>query len=720
MMEPKDIASLLGVVARQRHMAAVRRGLSFNMPLILIGSFAIVANNLPITAYQQFMRALIGPGWEVFGQAIRNGTFGVISLLLVFSISYFLAENHPAVVSTTINPTMASIVSFSCLIAVMQPFSQPGVFGLPMQWTGPHGLFVAIIIALSATEVFLKLCSNKKVNIVIYSDEPDPAISQTMACILPAAATIVIFALLKLTAASIGITDIHRHIYAWLEALFGYTHNDLGTALTFIGLIHTFWFFGLHGNNILEPVAQNLYISAVETNMAVVAAGGQPAEIITKPFFDSFVLLGGSGATICLILALLIVSRRNNMINLVKLSLVPAICNVNELLVFGLPIVLNPIYLIPFLLVPLILTLVSYTAMATGIVALTVNIVNWTTPPLLSGFMATGSWSGTMLQLVNIFIGTMIYIPFAKLAEEQKAMETKQALAAFFEQVGAKTANSATQFLKRTDSVGNLARILANDLSQALKEGKLLLEYQPQVNSKGRVFGIEALLRWPHETYGRIPPPVIITIAEECGLIHAVGKWVIEKACRQLGTFKQSGLTNIRMSVNVSVLQVQSGRLADDISRAIIAEKLLPGDIVIEITEDIALCLDAKTASILERIRETGARIAIDDFGMGHSSLQYIKNFAIDTLKIDRSLSGDVVEDKGSQEIIASIVALCSSLNIETIAEYVETEAQCSKLKQLGCNQYQGHLYSPALPAGAVEEYIRRRNLFRSPAVGSD
>ncbi|MDR3563690.1 MAG: EAL domain-containing protein [Negativicutes bacterium] len=710
-MAIKAIAQFLGTVAQQRHMVAVRRGLSFNMPLIIIGSFAIVLNNLPLGWYQQAMLELFGPAWQVLGQAIWNGSFAVISILLVLSVSYFLAESHQLTQNGAIHPNMASLVSFSCLIAIMQPFDHTGISGLPVQWTGTHGLFVAILVALSATELFLRLSSNKKVNIVIFSDEADPTISQAMACIVPAAATIACFALLKLAAASLGIPDIHRHMYAWFENLFRYTQNGLGTALAFVGLIHSFWFFGLHGNNILEPVTQNLYVSAAETNMAVLAGGGQPVEIFTKPFFDSFVLIGGSGATLCLILALLLVSRRSNTLRLAKLSLLTAICNVNELLIFGLPIVMNPIYLVPFLLVPLVLTLVSYAATATGLIAVTITTISWTTPPLISGYMATGSWSGVVLQLVNICIGTMIYWPFVKLAEEQKSLETKHALADFFEQIGSEKEKAPATFINRKDSVGNLARILAHDLKKALEKNQLVLEYQPQVNSENRVFGLEALLRWPHEIYGRIPPPVIIAIAEEVGLIHEVGKWVIAHACRQLGVWNQAGIDNIRMSVNVSVMQVQSGSLVADIAAAIAANRLAPGDLEIEITESIALTLGAQTIATLEQVQELGARIAIDDFGKGYSSLQYIKTFSIDTLKIDRVLSIDVVADKGSQEIVASITALCSSLDIETVVECVETAAQCDKLRQLGCTQYQGYLYSPALPAPAATEYIRHHNL---------
>ena len=707
----KKLVLFLARISQQRHLAAIRRGLSYNMPLIIIGSFAIVLNHLPFPWYQSFMLSTLGPAWNTLGQSIWNGTFAIISILLTLSVSNSLAERHPLVKSGAIHFYFTSIVSLSCLMVITEPFTGMGISGIPVRWTGTHGLFIAILVALCATDLFLYLCSIQKGTIRLFCDEADSAISQSMTCMLPAAGTIIIFALMKWGTASMGIMDIHQQIYLGIEHLFSCKTNDLGAAILFIGLVHGFWFVGMHGNNMMEPIAQNLYVSAAQSNATLAAAGLQPTEIFTKPFFDCFILLGGAGATLCLILAMLIAAKRNNTRSLAELSLFTAVCNVNELLLFGLPIIMNPLYLIPFLLTPLVLTLTSYAATAAGFVPVTIAEVEWTTPPLLGGYLTTGSWSGTALQVFNIFIGAIIYIPFVKLAEAQKTQETKAALVDLLGQIEDEKAIISKKLIARHDSVGNLARILAQDLKKALVEDKLVLEYQPQVNDKGRVFGVEALLRWPHAVYGRIPPPVIIAIAEEAGLIREVGKWVLAHACLQLETWKQTGINNLRMSVNASVMQVRNGSLATDVAMAIQFHGLSPGELEVEITENFALCCNRTTAEVFEQLHALGARIAIDDFGDGYSSIQYLKTFSIDTLKIDRSLSIGVDEHKGTQEVIASIAALCASLQIEIIVEYVESERQRNILQQLGCSQFQGYLYSAALPASAAADYIRQWNL---------
>ncbi|MDT8902899.1 EAL domain-containing protein [Anaeroselena agilis] len=691
--------------ASQRHLAAVRRGLLVNMPAAVIGSFAIMTNNLPVPAYQQAMLRIFGDRWTVFGQAIADATLNILAILLAVSVSYFLAETGRPVAEGRVNRLAAPLVAFSALMALIQPFDVQGLVGIRYAWYGAGGIFLAIAASLAATELFLWLCSFRPLGIRYFSDAADPVISQAMAGLLPATVTIVAFAALKAGAAAAGIGDIRQFAGAALAALFGYLENPLAEMPLFLILAHLLWFFGLHGNNILGQVLPLIQLAGVQ------AGAAPPPEMLTKTFLDCFVLLGGAGSTAGLLVALLIAARRGNTVKIVKLSLLPGLFNINELVVFGLPIVLNPLYLIPFLLVPVALALVSYVAIAVGLVAPVGQAVNWTTPPVVGGYLATGSWSGAILQLFNIALAAAIYLPFVTLSEKQKILETKQALAGFLRELTAAPA-ARSSFLTRPDSIGNLARVLAHDLGKALAGHELFLEYQPQVGRDGRVTGVEALLRWQHKTYGRIPPQLTVAVAEEAGLIHRLGRWTLDAACRQLRDWKNVGLDGFQIAVNISVLQLQSDLLPGEIHRTLGTYGLKPADLCLEITETIALTNDRRTDALLAEIRAGGVAIAIDDFGMGHTSLYYIRNFPVDTLKIDGVLSRDVLTDRSCQEIVASISSLCNSLGIRTIVEYVENESQRDKLSQLGCAHYQGYLYSPPLAADEVAEYIRNH---RSP-----
>ncbi|MEG6584837.1 putative bifunctional diguanylate cyclase/phosphodiesterase [Dendrosporobacter sp. 1207_IL3150] len=275
------------------------------------------------------------------------------------------------------------------------------------------------------------------------------------------------------------------------------------------------------------------------------------------------------------------------------------------------------------------------------------------------------------------------------------------------------------QLLTRNDSVGVLARVLVHDIKIALAKGEFTLVYQPQFDSTNRMIGVEALLRWSHKQYGSISPLLIIAIAEETGLIRDIGNWVISAACRQLRDWKRSGIDRIRMSVNVSAVQLQDKDFTNDLLATIKINGLRPSDLEIEITENIALNDDVRTRHNLDKMRETGIRIAIDDFGMGHTSLRYIKDYRVDTLKIDQILSKDVVDDKNCQEIINSIVSLCSSLEIDTIVEYVESQEQRDMLQELGCRQYQGYYYSPPLTAEQLMNYVNNSSEEQVEAVAA-
>lgn len=698
-----DILGLADAIAGQRHIIAVHRGLKLNIPLFVIGAFAIMVGNVPFIWYQQVMTFLFGPNWLLLSKAIAAAALNGVSILIVVSTSYFLAEKYNHTQAAQVHPLLAALVSFTCLIALLHPFTPEPISGLPFVWTGVEGIFLALVTALASTEVFLWLSAIRKIAIRPAADIADPILSQALTYILPAAATVLCFGLVKLGAAGANIQDIHTYFNSQVVACFQTIEGQFLKMILLNFFIHLFWFFGIHGNNIMEPVLMNIQLFDIQM-------ASESWIFLTKTFQDVFILIGGAGSTIGLMLALFLVSRRSSTAWLVRLSIVPAVFNINELLLFCLPIVLNPIFFIPFLLVPLASVCLSYSAINMGWVPAVVHKVHWTTPPLISGYIATDSWSGAVLQFINIIVATVVYLPFVKLHEKRKLQEVTAAFSEALKETGVNISPAQKQLMVRQDGVGTLARMLAADLKKALLRGELFLEYQPQVDQHNRVFGVEALLRWSHRLYGRVPPPLIIAVAEEAGLIQDVGKWVIQTACRQLGEWKSRGLDGVRLSVNVSAVQLQSDCFPGVLLDAIEAHGLEPRDIEIEITENVALNNDARTNHNLSIIREAQIRIAIDDFGMGHTSLRYLKHFPVNTLKLDRMLSRDVVKDRNCQEIISSIVSLCTSLEIAIIVEYVETQEQRDSLQRLGCTNYQGYYYSPPLTSNRAFSYIRLKN----------
>ena len=190
--------------------------------------------------------------------------------------------------------------------------------------------------------------------------------------------------------------------------------------------------------------------------------------------------------------------------------------NISEIVLFGVPVILNPILLIPFMLVPMVNYLVTYAAMFFGLVPHVIREVDWTTPVILSGYQATGSWAGAVLQILCLAIGVCIYKPFIRMYEEQRELRLKRDVKRLVEEMQREEQNnSISPYTKREDEIGHMARILADELVEAIRRKELFLVYQPQVNRDGRCIGAEALIRWEHPEFGFIYPPLIIQLAKE-------------------------------------------------------------------------------------------------------------------------------------------------------------------------------------------------------------
>ncbi|GAB6086310.1 PTS sugar transporter subunit IIC [Alkaliphilus crotonatoxidans] len=414
----KYFVPVAGKIGAQRHLVAIRDGFVAIMPLIIAGSLAVLINNLPVNAFQNALNAIFGSDvWKGLGNNVSNGSLAVMALLVNFSISYSLAKGYNS------DPLAAGVVSVASLMAIMQ--SAEGVSAVPYSWLGALGLFVSIIVAIISTEIFVRLLGNPKLVLKMPEGVP-PAVAKSFAALFPAMITILVFAFIKIISTAVGIVDIHATIYDLIQRPLSSMANTLGAASAIAILNHLLWFFGLHGPNILEPVMQTMYLPALQANIAAFASGQVVPNIVTKPFFDAFVYMGGSGTTICLIIAIYIASKRKHHRYLANMAAPTGLFNINEPIIFGLPIVLNPVFLIPFILTPLVLTIFSYLTIAAGIIPKTIAMVPWTTPPIISGILATGSWRGGVLSLVNIVIGVILYMPFIIMSEKLEDKKTAQ------------------------------------------------------------------------------------------------------------------------------------------------------------------------------------------------------------------------------------------------------------------------------------------------------
>ena len=254
---------------------------------------------------------------------------------------------------------------------------------------------------------------------------------------------------------------------------------------------------------------------------------------------------------------------------------------------------------------------------------------------------------------------------------------------------------------------------MEGSLRRAVERGELILYYQPQVDLRtGRVTGCEALVRWMHPDRGMISPLEFVDLAEEIGIIHEIGAWVLDEACRQMKSWHQAGYTDLRIAVNVSPRQLQNRHLADDILRIADAHGLNPRALEVEITETSLMQDPAGAVAQMRQLNQGGVSLAIDDFGTGYSSLGHLHRFPIDKLKIDRSFVNNVDEkhDSNAETIPRAIIALAHELGLNIIAEGIETEVQRDFLLQENCLSGQGYLYSKPLTAEDFSLYLEQIN----------
>ncbi|MFL9827516.1 putative bifunctional diguanylate cyclase/phosphodiesterase [Rhodoplanes sp. SY1] len=247
---------------------------------------------------------------------------------------------------------------------------------------------------------------------------------------------------------------------------------------------------------------------------------------------------------------------------------------------------------------------------------------------------------------------------------------------------------------------------LEADLRCDVRDQNFELHFQPQIDRHGHLIGAEALIRWPHNRRGYVPPVDFIGVAESTGLIQPLGEWVAEAACRQLAAWStRPELAGLTLSINVSGVQLRGDRFVDHLTKTLERHGIDPGRLKLELTESVLIDRHVEISERMERLRRQGVRFSLDDFGTGYSSLAYLKQLPIEELKIDRSFVQDILVDANDAAIAKTIIALAKTLGLKVLAEGIETEIQRHVLDLMGCDLYQGYLIGRPVPARAFEDY---------------
>lgn len=401
-------------LGNQRHLKAVRNGLSLTIPFVVVGSLFLILSSLPFKWWKGFIGS-----YAAKLSAPVNATFGVLALLAVIGIGYSLAKDYEL---DPISGAIISVVGF--LLTQLTPKYQ-----LDTGKFGAEGLFTAIIIALVAVEIY-RFFVTKGIIIKMPEGVP-PAIASSFAALLPGGAVILLVWVIRVV--------LGFDITAFLSTLFSplvFALNTLPGILIFTVFGCLLWAVGIHGDSIMGSIGTPILLQYLTANSAAFLAG-EPIPYITAAGFGSmFINIGGTGATIAI--AILMVKSRSEVYkSLGKLCLPSAIFEINEPIMFGFPVVLNPLMLIPFILTPAVLTVGTYLLMYFDIIARPVTMVPWTMPPVIGPFLTTGGdWRAAVWSAISVILAVLVYYPFFKTAEKQQIQNEKE------EKVSGKTAEA--------------------------------------------------------------------------------------------------------------------------------------------------------------------------------------------------------------------------------------------------------------------------------------
>ena len=688
--KPLRVNSFVRKLEQLTFVRAVRGGLVNMIPVLIIGAFALVFRFLPIDAYRDFIQNFAGGVFDKIFLYVNSATFGVLSVYMTYSISrsYMKVKADPETVNG--GAAIASLIAFFILSGAYLDFETYGAAAFGSKQMGVKSMVLAIIAGLGASALYL--ASDRffrRRRRYLFSPGADREFNRMLSSFIPILVVAVVFGILNTVILHISHDNsIHDLYIRGMNAIFSRVKAGFLKGFCFVLVSSVLWFFGVHGSDALESVMDDQIV------------GGMSGEILqNKAFFDCFVLMGGCGTTICLLIALLAFSRNRAQRRLGITASVPMLFNINELMVFGLPIVFNPVMLIPFLAVPLVCYSVSYLAAFSGIVPMieSTTEVYWTTPILLGGFKACGV-RGLLLQLFLVLVGVAIYFPFVRMLDRESERNGRLYFSTFMEFFREHEQELQNKRVTDLDNFySDVAKTLCADLRDGLSR-HMTLYYQPQYDYEGKCIGVEALLRWKHPIYGILYPPLVIKLVTESNLLARFEEAVLEKALSDRPAILSRFGEDVKLSVNVTGGTVSTPRFLAFCRKLNEKDPFAGKNICIEVTEQTALDLGEETRGYLTGLREMGLLLAIDDFSMGQTSLHYLKDNLFDIIKIDGSLVRGLLTSQNCREIISSITGLSESLSLPVIAEFVETSEQREILHEIGCDCYQGYLYSPAIP----------------------
>jgi PTS system cellobiose-specific IIC component len=406
-------------IGSQRHLIAMRDGIVMIMPLLILGAFSMIIAEFPVQWYLDFMANTFGENWNAFEGIIMGGTYGIVALVACFGVTSSLVNSYG------LDGTPAGMISLSAffIINLLGDFTdaagEAAQAWLPSSFDA-NMLFTAIIVALVSGEIY-RILVQKNVTVKLPKSVPS-AVSRQFTALIPGVIIMLFFLIIRTIFAATSFGSFPTFVAEAISAPIRYVGTSyLGTLVGAV-VEHFLWALGLHGSSIIIfPIFEPMWIENMNDNLEILKGAQTGAmHILTQPFYENGVWIGGSGATLPVVVYMLVFAKSKLLKHIGKIGIVPGLFNINEPVTFGLPIVLNPFLMIPFIITPAVVFTIQYFGTALGIFPYCNLMVPWTTPIFFSGFFMTGgNIMGVVAQIISFAVAFAIWLPFIRIWDKK-------------------------------------------------------------------------------------------------------------------------------------------------------------------------------------------------------------------------------------------------------------------------------------------------------------
>ncbi|EGR0636024.1 diguanylate phosphodiesterase [Vibrio vulnificus] len=661
---------------------AIREGMIWLIPCLMLSAFAL---------FFASMGEFVGggrSGWINALYDVHNAIAAFFPYLMTATISYVLAMQWKLA-----RPPMALLsIIFLLIVGHVVPADDT----LKM-----FHIVIAIVTPLYAIPILAHLLHVPQLRIT-NSDSGGKLVKESLNLVLPALLTAFIV---------VAINYLIFSMFSFGDGLklvqLDYANEPYEFGIAFAAMNSLLWFLGVHGYYALLPLVELLQ-QASSLNYSTFVAGGEGHYAMNLSMMGTFVFIGGSGATLSLVVAMLLFAKQKSL-KLIAIASIPiGLINVNEILLFGLPIILNPRMFLPFFLTPAVHVVTTLLAIEIGVIDVPSASVPFNAPIIINAWLATsGDWGGVLLQLFNIAVGVVIYYPSVR--NLNRLYSNREIKIDFLDTVYVRRREEADTLKDDPIATANDRARRAQEVEQRLEHigrKEFCLEYQPQVSHQtGRVVGCEALIRAIEPDGTLVYPGTFLPWLEEAGLMKDVDLWVLKTVAKDIQEWNRIGLY-VPVSINLTPAFLADKEYMDKLEYILAP---VASQVHIEITEETLLVDEQVLARSFNLLHQLGVAVYIDDFGTGFSSLSYLNRFEVDAIKVDRSFVLALDNEKG-KKVFMSLLSVAEQLGLDVVIEGVESQQQLNHIPAKEHISIQGWYYSRSLQHNSFIQYCINAN----------